>query len=59
MVNSLLTPCLLFAIWILESGFTADGIDDAMVLGCSHPMGALALHHRSRIDLMIRTTRAA
>jgi 3-hydroxybutyryl-CoA dehydrogenase len=30
-------------IWILESGVAADGIDDAMVLGCSHPLGPLRL----------------
>jgi 3-hydroxybutyryl-CoA dehydrogenase len=43
-VNALLIPYLLSAIRMLESGFaTAADIDDAMVHGCVHPMGPLAL----------------
>lgn len=43
-VNALLIPYLLSAIRMLESGFaTAADIDAAMVEGCAHPMGPLAL----------------
>ncbi len=43
-VNSLLSPSILSAIRMLESGFaTADDIDLGMVKGCAHPMGPLAL----------------
>ncbi|MEV6057349.1 3-hydroxybutyryl-CoA dehydrogenase [Streptomyces sp. NPDC052107] len=43
-VNALLIPYLLSAVRMLESGFAcAADIDQAMVLGCAHPMGPLAL----------------
>jgi 3-hydroxybutyryl-CoA dehydrogenase len=43
-VNALLIPYLLSAIRMFESGFaSAADIDNGMVLGCSHPMGPLAL----------------
>jgi 3-hydroxybutyryl-CoA dehydrogenase len=43
-VNALLIPYLLSAIRMFESGFaSAEDIDNGMVLGCSHPMGPLAL----------------
>ncbi|WP_289935420.1 3-hydroxybutyryl-CoA dehydrogenase [Streptomyces sp. S.PNR 29] len=43
-VNALLIPYLLAAVRMHESGFaTAEDIDKAMTLGCSHPMGPLAL----------------
>lgn len=43
-VNALLVPYLLSAIRMMESGFaSASDIDQAMVLGCAHPMGPLAL----------------
>ncbi|MFJ1459566.1 3-hydroxybutyryl-CoA dehydrogenase [Nocardia sp. N2S4-5] len=43
-VNALLVPYLLSAIRMVESGFaTKDDVDKAMVLGCAHPMGPLAL----------------
>jgi len=43
-VNALLIPYLLSAIRMMESGFaSADDIDAAMMLGCNHPMGPLAL----------------
>ena len=43
-VNALLVPYLLSAIRMAESGFaTPEDIDKAMVLGCAHPMGPLAL----------------
>lgn len=43
-VNALLVPYLLAAARMVESGFaTAPDIDKGMTLGCSHPMGPLAL----------------
>jgi 3-hydroxybutyryl-CoA dehydrogenase len=43
-VNALLIPYLLAAIRMVESGFaTAQDVDQAMVSGCAHPMGPLAL----------------
>ena len=43
-VNALLVPYLLSAIRMAESGFaTVEDIDQAMVLGCAHPMGPLKL----------------
>jgi len=43
-VNALLIPYLLAAIRMLESGFaSAEDVDAAMVAGCAHPMGPLAL----------------
>jgi len=43
-VNALLIPYLLSAIRMLESGFaSASDIDTAMVEGCAHPLGPLAV----------------
>ena len=43
-VNALLVPYLLSAIRMAESGAASpEDIDKAMVLGCAHPMGPLAL----------------
>jgi 3-hydroxybutyryl-CoA dehydrogenase len=43
-VNALLIPYLLAAIRMIESGFaSAEDVDAAMVAGCAHPMGPLAL----------------
>ena len=43
-VNALLIPYLLAAIRLVESGFvSAEDVDTAMVAGCAHPMGPLAL----------------
>ena len=43
-VNALLIPYLLAAIRMVESGFaSAEDIDTAMVDGCAHPLGPLAL----------------
>jgi 3-hydroxybutyryl-CoA dehydrogenase len=43
-VNALLIPYLLSAIRMAEFGFaSAEDIDNAMVLGCVHPLGPLAL----------------
>ena len=43
-VNALLVPYILSAIRMVETGFaTAEDVDVAMVAGCAHPMGPLAL----------------
>ncbi len=43
-VNALLVPYLLSAIRMVDSGLaSAEDIDTAMVAGCNHPMGPLAL----------------
>ncbi len=43
-VNALLIPYLLAAVRMVESGFaSAEDVDTAMVDGCAHPMGPLAL----------------
>ena len=43
-VNALLIPYLLAAIRMVETGFaTAADVDAAMMAGCAHPMGPLAL----------------
>jgi 3-hydroxybutyryl-CoA dehydrogenase len=43
-VNALLIPYLLAAVRMVENGFaTAADVDVAMVAGCAHPMGPLAL----------------
>jgi 3-hydroxybutyryl-CoA dehydrogenase len=54
-VNALLIPYLLAAIRMVETGFaTAEDVDVAMVSGCAHPMGPLAL-----VDLIGLDTTAA
>jgi len=43
-VNALLIPYVLASIRMVESGFaSAEDVDTAMVAGCAHPMGPLAL----------------
>src|SRR6185295_5355655 len=43
-VNALLIPYLLAAIRMVEAGVAAaEDVDTAMVAGCAHPMGPLAL----------------
>jgi 3-hydroxybutyryl-CoA dehydrogenase len=43
-VNALLVPYILSSIRMFESGFASrEDIDRAMVLGCAHPLGPLAL----------------
>ncbi|MFW5920964.1 MAG: 3-hydroxyacyl-CoA dehydrogenase family protein [Polyangiales bacterium] len=52
-VNRLLVPYLLHAIETLEQGVaSADAIDDAMKLGCGHPMGPLALADYIGLDVV-------
>jgi 3-hydroxybutyryl-CoA dehydrogenase len=53
-VNALLIPYLLSAIRMYESGFASrEGIDTAMVLGCAHPMGPLALSDLIGLDTLL------
>ncbi len=53
-VNRLLVPMLLHAIETLESGIAgAEAIDDAMKLGCGHPMGPLALADMIGLDVVL------
>jgi 3-hydroxybutyryl-CoA dehydrogenase len=50
-VNALLIPYLLAAIRMVESGFaSAEDVDTAMVAGCAHPMGPLALSDLIGLD---------
>jgi 3-hydroxybutyryl-CoA dehydrogenase len=52
-VNRLLVPYLLHGIETLESGIaTAEAIDQAMKLGCGHPMGPLALSDLIGLDVV-------
>jgi 3-hydroxybutyryl-CoA dehydrogenase len=52
-VNRLLVPYLLHGIETLESGIAeAEGIDEAMKLGCGHPMGPLALADLIGLDVV-------
>ncbi|MFD4506720.1 3-hydroxybutyryl-CoA dehydrogenase [Streptomyces sp. NPDC058457] len=52
-VNALLIPFVLSAIRMVESGFaSAESVDRAMVLGCSHPMGPLKLADLIGLDVV-------
>jgi len=52
-VNRLLVPFILHGIETLESGIAdAQGIDNAMKLGCAHPMGPLALADLIGLDVV-------
>lgn len=52
-VNALLIPFLLAAARMLESGYApAETIDDAMRLGCGHPMGPLKLSDFIGLDVV-------
>jgi 3-hydroxybutyryl-CoA dehydrogenase len=52
-VNRLLVPYLLHGIETLESGIAdAEGIDEAMKLGCGQPMGPLALSDLIGLDVV-------
>lgn len=51
-VNRLLDPMLNEAIYLLEEGVaTAEDIDKAMINGCNHPMGPLALTDLIGLDV--------
>ena len=58
-VNRVLTPLMLEAIRVLESGLaTKEDIDNGMVLGCNHPMGPLTLADFVGLDTMYYITEA-
>lgn len=53
-VNLLFVPYLMSAMRMLESGFaSAADIDTAMVAGCGHPMGPLALADMIGLDTLL------
>lgn len=52
-VNRLLTPVMLNAIRLMESGMDKESIDSAMKLGCSHPMGPLELADFIGLDVVL------
>ena len=52
-VNALLIPYLLAAIRMVEAGFaSAQDVDTAMTLGCSHPLGPLRLADLIGLDVV-------
>jgi 3-hydroxybutyryl-CoA dehydrogenase len=52
-VNMLLVPYLMAAVRMYEEGFAgAEDIDEAMQLGCGHPMGPLALSDFIGLDVL-------
>ncbi|MFD8981327.1 3-hydroxybutyryl-CoA dehydrogenase [Streptomyces sp. NPDC059564] len=58
-VNALLFPYLLSAVRMVESGLaTAEVVDQAMVQGCSHPMGPLRLADLIGLDTTVSIARA-
>ena len=58
-VNALLIPYLLAAIRLVESGFaSAEDVDTAMVAGCAHPMGPLALADLIGLDTTAAVARS-
>ena len=53
-VNALLVPYLLAAVGMVDSGVaTAGDVDVAMVAGCAHPMGPLALADLIGLDTLL------
>ncbi|MGW1768464.1 3-hydroxybutyryl-CoA dehydrogenase [Streptomyces sp. NPDC002073] len=58
-VNALLFPYLLSAIRMVESGHaTAEVIDRGMTMGCSHPLGPLALADLIGLDTTVSISEA-
>ena len=54
-VNALLFPYLNDAVKMLESGYaTAEDVDNAMKLGCGHPMGPFALLDIVGLDVSLQ-----
>ncbi|KOU40375.1 3-hydroxybutyryl-CoA dehydrogenase [Streptomyces sp. WM6378] len=59
LVNALLFPYLLSAVRMVESGLaTAEVVDQAMVQGCSHPMGPLRLADLIGLDTTVSIAQA-
>lgn len=55
-VNALLVPYICQAIAMFEAGHAgAEDIDDAMTMGCGHPMGPLALADLIGLDVCLFT----
>lgn len=53
-VNRLIVPLLLLAMHLLEDGVAApESIDEAMKLGCGHPVGPLALADLIGLDVVL------
>lgn len=53
-VNVLFVPYLMSAMRMVESGFaSASDVDTAMVAGCGHPMGPLALADMIGLDTLV------
>ncbi|MEU7750172.1 3-hydroxybutyryl-CoA dehydrogenase [Micromonospora sp. NPDC049171] len=58
-VNGLLIPFLLSAVRMVESGLTtAEAVDQAMKLGCNHPLGPLELADLIGLDVVASTADA-
>ena len=58
-VNALLIPYVLAAIRLVESGFvSAADVDTAMMAGCAHPMGPLALADLIGLDTTAAVARS-
>jgi len=58
-VNALLIPYLLAAVRMVEQGIaTAEDVDAAMVAGCAHPMGPLALADLIGLDTTAAVARS-
>jgi len=53
-VNRILCPMLNEAVFVLQEGLaTAEDIDNGMKLGCSHPIGPLALTDMVGLDVLL------
>jgi 3-hydroxybutyryl-CoA dehydrogenase len=58
-VNTLLIPYLLSAMRMVESGpVSAESVDQAMVLGCGHPVGPLKLADMIGLDVVAQVADA-
>jgi 3-hydroxybutyryl-CoA dehydrogenase len=58
-VNTLLIPYLLSAIRMVEAGpVSAESVDQAMVLGCGHPVGPLKLTDMIGLDVVAQVAEA-
>ncbi|MFD5655870.1 3-hydroxybutyryl-CoA dehydrogenase [Streptomyces hirsutus] len=58
-VNALLIPFILSAVRMVESGFaSAEDVDEALVRGCAHPQGPLALADLIGLDTTAAVARS-